>query len=130
MPVQVNTLVSEETWTTSPQFMNSASPGRRPLEPVLPISVGRGKVLQPLTPERGEQMMGWIYETSKVAPFIVATTEAPSYRRVALNKMREEGLTGEQIKMSAGIADSECAMETASCLSRTPGTSGRPDFCR
>jgi AdoMet-dependent heme synthase len=66
------------------------------------ISVGRGKVLQPLSPERGEQMMGWIYETSKVAPFIVATTEAPSYRRVALNKMREEGLTGEQIKMSPG----------------------------
>jgi len=44
--------------------------------------------------------MGWIYETSNAAPFVVATTEAPSYRRVALLKMREQGLTGEQIKGS------------------------------
>jgi radical SAM protein with 4Fe4S-binding SPASM domain len=44
--------------------------------------------------------MGWIYGTSKVAPFVVATTEAPSYRRVAVQKMREEGFNGEQIKRS------------------------------
>lgn len=42
--------------------------------------------------------MAWIYETSRAAPFIVATTEAPSYRRVALEQMREDGMTGEQIK--------------------------------
>jgi len=64
------------------------------------IAVGRGKVLQPLTPKRGEALMEWIYKTSKTAPFIVATTEAPSYRRVALLRMREEGLTGEEIKSS------------------------------
>ena len=34
------------------------------------------------------------------APFTVATTEAPSYRRVALDKMRGEGMTGDQIKGS------------------------------
>ncbi len=32
------------------------------------------------------------------APFIVATTEAPSFRRVAIDLMKAEGLTGEQIK--------------------------------
>jgi AdoMet-dependent heme synthase len=46
-------------------------------------------------------LMSWIYKTSTVAPFTVATTEAPSYRRVALLRMREQGLTGEQIKTSA-----------------------------
>ena len=45
--------------------------------------------------------MGWIHEISEAAPFTVATTEAPSYRRVALLRMREEGLNGEQIKKSA-----------------------------
>jgi radical SAM protein with 4Fe4S-binding SPASM domain len=74
------------------------------------ISVGRGKVLQPLSPEEGENLMSWIFETSRTAPFVVATTEAPSYRRVALEAMRAEGMTGEQIKetrayRSFGIRD-------------------------
>ena len=31
---------------------------------------------------------------------MIATTEAPSYRRVAVQRMRAEGLTGEEIKRS------------------------------
>ena len=101
MPLQVNTLVSAETADDMPAIYEL-------LKPLMParwslfflISVGRGKVLQPLSPEQGEQLMGWIHETSNAAPFTVATTEAPSYRRVALLKMRAEGLTGEQIKRS------------------------------
>ena len=53
---------------------------------------------QPLPPEEAEKLMSWIYDTSRQSPFIVATTEAPSYRRVALERMRQDGLTGEQIK--------------------------------
>ena len=26
------------------------------------IAVGRGKVLQPISPERGEELMNWIYD--------------------------------------------------------------------
>jgi len=44
--------------------------------------------------------MAWIYQTSLAAPFIMATTEAPSYRRVALERMRADGMSGEQIKRS------------------------------
>jgi radical SAM protein with 4Fe4S-binding SPASM domain len=44
--------------------------------------------------------MNWIYDTSFAAPFIVATTEAPSCRRVALERMRANGMNGEQIKRS------------------------------
>jgi radical SAM protein with 4Fe4S-binding SPASM domain len=57
-------------------------------------------VLQPLSPAKAEMLMSWIYETSLIAPFIVATTEAPSYRRVALEHMRGEGKTAEEIKRS------------------------------
>ena len=42
--------------------------------------------------------MSWIYDTSRAASFTVATTEAPSYRRVALKRMRAEHMTGEAIK--------------------------------
>jgi AdoMet-dependent heme synthase len=101
MPLQVNTLVAEETASDVPAIYELLKPydvGRWSL--FFLISVGRGKVLQPLSPEQGEQLMSWIYETSQVSPFTVATTEAPSYRRVALERMRASGLTGEQIKRS------------------------------
>ena len=101
MPLQVNTLAAEETARDIPGIYELLKPfavARWSL--FFLISVGRGKVLQPLSPEDGEKLMGWIYETSGQAPFTVATTEAPSYRRVALERMRSDGLNGDQIKRS------------------------------
>ncbi len=102
MPLQVNTLAAAETVEGIPaiyELLKACGVARWSL--FFLISVGRGKVLQPLSPEEGEELMGWVYRTSKIAPFIVATTEAPSYRRVALEHMRAEGMTGEQIKRSS-----------------------------
>ena len=99
MPLQVNTLASAETVDDVPAIYELLKPlGVSRWSLFFLISVGRGKVLQPLSPADGEKLMAWIYETSRVAPFTVATTEAPSYRRVALNRMRAEGLTGDQVK--------------------------------
>src|SRR5690348_17182445 len=101
MPLQVNTLVAAETAGDVPAIYELLKPyGVSRWSLFFLISVGRGKVLQPLSPEDGETLMGWIYETSRASPFTVATTEAPSYRRVALDRMKAEGLTGEQIKRS------------------------------
>jgi radical SAM protein len=102
MPLQVNTLVAAETVDDLPaiyELLKSFRVARWSL--FFLISVGRGKVLQPLSPEEGEHLMRWIHEVSKNAPFVVATTEAPSYRRVALERMRSEGLTADQIKGSS-----------------------------
>ena len=101
LPLQINTLVSAETASDLPavyELLKHSKIARWSL--FFLISVGRGKVLQPLTAEQAEELMEWIYDISKIAPFIVATTEAPSYRRVAIQKMRAEGLTGEEIKRS------------------------------
>jgi radical SAM protein len=101
IPVQINTLVSEETAPHLPEVYELLKDyGIARWSLFFLISVGRGKVLQPLSPEAGEKLMGWIYDISKSAPFTVATTEAPSYRRVAIEHMKEEGLTGEEIKRS------------------------------
>ncbi|MBZ5611116.1 MAG: TIGR04053 family radical SAM/SPASM domain-containing protein [Acidobacteriia bacterium] len=101
MPLQVNTLVASETAGDVPAIYELLKPyGVSRWSLFFLISVGRGKVLQPLTPDEGEGLMNWIYETSLASPFTVATTEAPSYRRVALERMRAEGMTGEQIKRS------------------------------
>jgi radical SAM protein len=101
MPIQINTLVSAETAEDLPaiyELLRHSKIARWSL--FFLISVGRGKVLQPMEPQAAEELMGWVYEISKTAPFIVATTEAPSYRRVAIEKMRAEGLSGDEIKRS------------------------------
>jgi radical SAM protein len=101
LPLQINTLVSAETAPDLPaifELLKQFTLARWSL--FFLISVGRGSILESLTAEQAEELMGWIYEISKSAPFVAATTEAPSYRRVALQKMRAEGFTGEQIKRS------------------------------
>jgi radical SAM protein len=101
MALQVNTLVAAETAADAPAIYELLKPlGVTRWSLFFLISVGRGKVLQPLSPEQGEKLMGWIFDTSRTAPFTVATTEAPSYRRVVLEQMRAEGMTGEQVKRS------------------------------
>jgi radical SAM protein len=99
LPIQINTLVSQDTLDDLPQIYE--------LLKTLPIacwslffliSVGRGKVLQPLAPDEGEKCLNWIYDLSQVAPFQIKTTEAPSYRRVALARMIKEGRSAQEIK--------------------------------
>jgi AdoMet-dependent heme synthase len=60
--------------------------------------VGRGKVLRELTPARSEELMHWVYDLSRTAPFAIKTTEAPFYRRVALRRMLDEGMSADSIQ--------------------------------
>ncbi len=102
LPIQVNTLVSEETADDLPaiyELLKSVTVMRWSL--FFLIAVGRGKVLREVSPLRGEEIMGWVYDLAKVAPFAIKTTEAPSYRRIALNRMRAEGMAPEQIQRTS-----------------------------
>lgn len=116
IPIQVNTLVSQETADDLPavyELLKGLKVMRWSL--FFLIGVGRGRVLEEVSPERGEELMNWVYDLARVAPFAVKTTEAPSYRRIALNRMREEGLTPEQIQGSSvyhgfGIRDGHGVM--------------------
>jgi AdoMet-dependent heme synthase len=104
MPVQVTSLVAAETADDLPaifDLLKGFAVTRWSL--FFLISVGRGKVLEPVTPEEGEKLMEWIFDISRTAPFTVATTEAPCYRRVALQRMRTKGMTGDEMK-SAVVA--------------------------
>ena len=62
MPLQVNTLVAAETASDIPAIYELLKPfGVTRWSLFFLISVGRGKVLQPLSPEEGEKLMAWIY---------------------------------------------------------------------
>lgn len=101
MPLQVNTLVTAETASDMPAVYDLLRPlGLARWSLFFLIEVGRGTVLEPLSPAAGEEFMRWVYRTSEEAPFVVATTEAPSYRRVAIEMMRDDGLAPEEIRRS------------------------------
>jgi AdoMet-dependent heme synthase len=102
MPIQINTLVCQETVDDLPvvyELLKTLKVMRWSL--FFLIEVGRGKILQPISPERGEELMNWVYYLAKVSPFAIGTTEAPSYRRVALKRMKEEGASAREIESTS-----------------------------
>jgi len=102
VPIQVNTLICKETADDLPaiyELLKTKQVMRWSL--FFLIEVGRGTELQPVTPEQGEEWLNWVYEKAQEAPFAIGTTEAPSYRRVALKRMRDKGWTAQQIERTS-----------------------------
>lgn len=116
IPLQINTLVSEETADDLPaiyELLHKFPVMRWSM--FFLISVGRGMQLNEVSPERGEEIMRWGLSLVRRSPFLVATTEAPSYRRVAHEMMVEAGMTPEQMNQSSvrrghGIRDGNGVM--------------------
>jgi radical SAM protein len=103
LPIQVNTLVSEETADDLPaiyELLRSSFPVMR-WSLFFLISVGRGKALNEVSPEEGERIMNWVLDLVPQAPFAVKTTEAPSYRRLAIGKMRDAHTSYADMKETA-----------------------------
>lgn len=102
LPIQINTLVAQETADDLPAIYDLLK-----TFPVMRwslfflISVGRGRALQEVSPERGEEIMNWVLDLVPEAPFAIKTTEAPSYRRLALKRMKSSGRTPAEIKSSS-----------------------------
>jgi AdoMet-dependent heme synthase len=100
LPIQVNTLVAEETVADLPaiyELLRTCFPVMR-WSLFFLISVGRGKALNEVSPEEGERIMNWVLDLVPHAPFAVKTTEAPSYRRIAIDKMRAAGMAAGEMK--------------------------------
>lgn len=103
LPIQVNTLVAEETADDLPaiyELLRTSFPVMR-WSLFFLISVGRGKALNEVSPEEGECIMRWVFDLSQHSPFAVKTTEAPSYRRIAIEKMRTSGIHSPEMKNSS-----------------------------
>jgi radical SAM protein len=98
LPIQINTLVSEETADDLEEIyrlLTHLKVMRWSL--FFLIAVGRGKALQELSPEAGEQLMNRIYDLASHAPFAIKTTEAPHYRRVALHRMKGQKIAPDAL---------------------------------
>src|SRR3954470_23314706 len=103
LPIQVNTLLAEETADDLPaiyELLRTSFPVMR-WSLFMLISVGRGKALNEVSPAEGERIMRWVFDLSRQSPFQVKTTEAPSYRRIAIETMRMSGMHAPDMKSSS-----------------------------
>ncbi|WP_251343622.1 TIGR04053 family radical SAM/SPASM domain-containing protein [Haloplanus halophilus] len=87
LPLQINTTVCAETVEELPAIRDLVADLGAVLWSVFfLVPVGRGAVLDSLDPERAERVMEWLVEVDEAADFGIKTTEAPHYRRVALQR--------------------------------------------
>src|SRR5580765_4711724 len=103
LPIQVNTLVAEETADDLPaiyELLRTSFPVMR-WSLFMLISVGRGKALNEVSAQEGERIMNWVLDLSRKSPFAIKTTEAPSYRRVALDRMRAARVASGEIEKTS-----------------------------
>jgi radical SAM protein with 4Fe4S-binding SPASM domain len=91
VPLQVNTTVCAQTVDDLPAIRDLV----RELDAVLwsvffLVPVGRGRVLDPVSPARAERVMWFLDEVSREEDFGVKTTEAPHFRRVQAQRAQSE----------------------------------------
>jgi len=92
LPLQINTTVCAETVEELPAIRELVADLGAVLWSVFfLVPVGRGAVLDAIDPERAEDVLAWLTEVEASSSFGVKTTEAPHYRRVALQRRREGG---------------------------------------
>lgn len=106
LPLQINTTVCQRTVDHLPAMRNLVSDLDAVLWSVFfLVPIGRGRVLEPLSPERTERVMEWLSTVSSEETFALKTTEAPHYRRVTAQLAREE--TDTQPQTNGQTADAK-----------------------
>jgi radical SAM protein len=111
LPFQVNTLVSDETLDDlGAIYLLAGALGAQRWSLFFLVSVGRGTLLQPITPEACERLFQRLLDLSRAGGPLITTTEAPHFRRVVLERARRAGrgqtaLPRGPLGHAAGIRD-------------------------
>lgn len=107
LPFQVNTLVCEETVDDLPAlYAQVIAMGAARWSLFFLVTVGRGQVLRQVSPQRAERVLHWVESLSALpgaGDLIVTTTEAPQYRRVAIERRHRPPRHGGGIRDGNGI---------------------------
>ncbi|MFW6436897.1 MAG: radical SAM protein [Halococcoides sp.] len=90
--VQVNSTVCAETADDLPAIRDRVRElGAVRWSVFFLVPLGRGAILDPVSPDRAEAIWEWLAEVAERAPFALKTTEAPAYRRVRAQRGAGEG---------------------------------------
>lgn len=97
IPLQINTTVCQQTVDQLPEIRELVSELGAVLWSVFfLVPVGRGAVLDQITPERAEEVMEWLHDVNSESDFGIKTTEAPHFRRVGVQQRQESGQRGDK----------------------------------
>jgi AdoMet-dependent heme synthase len=103
IPLQVNTLVTADTLADLPAVCGRAGEMHaRRWSLFFLVTTGRGSLLPQITAQQADALLEWLAERNDSTPFVIATTEAPQYRRVLL---RRRGIEGDGPVPGAGMRD-------------------------
>jgi radical SAM protein len=110
LSVQVNSLVTADTLADLPRIAGVVDDLGAPRWSLFfLVQVGRGRELQQITAGACEVLLAWLWARSRRSRGVVTTTEAPHYRRIALEHLRREGGGGDDprghVRRSFGIRD-------------------------
>jgi len=109
IPLQVNSLVTADTLADLPRIgglVGCLGAARWSL--FFLVQVGRGRDVQQLTPAAAERLLAWLWAYAARSPFVVTTTEAPHFRRIALERLRAAGADDGRrraVRRSFGVRD-------------------------
>ncbi|ELZ04799.1 Radical SAM domain protein [Natrialba chahannaoensis JCM 10990] len=113
VPVQVNTTVCQATVDELPGIRSLLRDiGVVMWSVFFLVPVGRGRVLESISPKQADDVMSWLQGVSESEPFGVKTTEAPQYRRVCVQSRSEaentdgtgsDGNGGPSVGASTGL---------------------------
>jgi radical SAM protein len=99
IPLQVNTVVAAETVSHLEEMAGLvARLGADRWSLFFLVPVGRGRALSPLGAREAETTLGWVARRAPGWPFTVTTTEAPHYRRIVVQRLRDAGRTAAEIQ--------------------------------
>lgn len=94
LPLQINTTVCRETAEGLPELIELVDDLDAVLWSVFfLVPVGRGGTLAEVTPPQAERIMEWLLDQGAEREFGIKTTEAPHYRRVAIQRASEGAAT-------------------------------------
>lgn len=112
IPLQINTMVTAQTIDDIPliyQMVKELGITRWAL--FFLIATGRGSSLDEVSPAQSERLLNWLWEITRApeTSFVIKTTEAHHYRRIAVQRMRrhlsEDGIMGTPVGRGFGIRD-------------------------
>lgn len=91
--LQINTLITKGTQSELPAIYDLVKDiGAMRWALFFLIGVGRGALMQEIEASESEALFHWLLDLSRTTPMQVKSTEAPHFRRVAVQRMLANGL--------------------------------------
>ena len=112
--LQINTTVTKSNVLELPRMLQSVLDlGASMWSVFFLIPTGRGKLLEPLTAAEEEEVLHWLHDNSDLVA--IKTTEAPHYRRIAIQRAAVEGAAVDEA-FPVGSLRSHLRKDTAELL--------------